>query len=188
MRANDKTSRPDNLQEFRIRASRLKKELNSAEDAVALRAAERFRTLPAFQEKTAEQIAAARAYVQRKHALAVIATEAGFESWAQLRCARLFDAAPSFDTTRLFQRGSAGFLNLWFRSYEEARPLLAAEPRRYLFPHGRHFFLCEALFLENAGVDPSDPDWERIGRDWVRPSDTRAQARLAVRLRRAIRS
>jgi hypothetical protein len=177
--------RIDNLEEFRIRASRLKKDLNSPDPNVALRAAERFRTLAAFRDQTAQQIVAARAFVRRKHALAVIAAEAGFSNWAQLRCARMFGASASFDTTRLFQRGSAGFLNLWFRDYDEARALLVSEPKRYLFPHRQHFFLCEAAFLENAGLDPSDPDWERIGRDWVKPLDARAQARLAVRLRRA---
>jgi hypothetical protein len=177
----------DNLEEFRIRASRLKKELNSADSAIALRAAERFRILPAFHDKTPERIASGRAYVQRKHALAVVANEAGFESWIHLRCAKMLGAASTFDTAALFRHGSAGFLNLWFRRYEEARQLLAAEPKRYLFPHREHFFLCEALFLENAGVDSTDPDWDRIGRDWVRPADTRAHARLAVRLRRAAR-
>jgi hypothetical protein len=177
--------RIDNLEEFRIRASRLKKDLNSPEHDVAIRAAERLRRLAAFRDQSAEQIVAARAFVRRKHLLAVVAAEAGFTTWAQLRGAKLPGANVSFDTTRLFQRGSAGFLNLWFRGYDEARELLAAQPKRYLFPHRQHFFLCEAPFLENAGMDPSDPDWERIGRDWVKPLDARAQARLAVRLRRA---
>ncbi|MGA2880050.1 MAG: hypothetical protein ABSG13_13970 [Bryobacteraceae bacterium] len=127
-----------------------------------LRAAERFRILPPFRDKTPEQIASD---IKRKHALAVIAKETGFESWTQLRCAKLFGPETSFDTTRLFQSGNAGFLNLWFRSYNQARELLLAEPARYLFPYRRHFFLCEPLFLENAGVDPWVPDWERIGRD-----------------------
>ncbi len=78
----------DNLEEFRIRASRLRKELNSTDNAVALGAAGRFRVLPALHEKTREQIVSGRSTIQRKHALAVIAKEAGFESWTQLRRGR----------------------------------------------------------------------------------------------------
>ena len=179
--------RTDNLEEVRIRASRLRKELNSPDDAIAMRSAERFRAIASFRDQTAEQIVATRALVRRKHALAVVAVEAGFANWLELRCAKTPGTHATFDTTRLFQRGSAGFLNLWFRNYDQARALLTAEPKRYLFPHREHFFLCEALFLENAGVDPAHPDWERIGRDWVKPADGGASARLAVRLRRALR-
>jgi hypothetical protein len=38
---------------------------------------------------------------------------------------------------------------------------------------------------ESLGVDTADPDWDRIGRDWAKPLDPAAHARLSVRLRRA---
>ncbi len=30
----------------------------------------------------------------------------------------------------------------------------------------------------DLGVDPDDPDWERIGYDWLRPLDEAARGRL----------
>ncbi len=35
--------------------------------------------------------------------------------------------------------------------------------------------------VRERGLDPDDPDWERIGRDWVRPLDAAARERLAER-------
>ena len=61
--------------------------------------------------------------------------------------------------------------------YDEARASLEAEGG-YLFPFRHQFFICGAGFLEARGIDPSHPDWERIGRDWVRPRDEPARDRL----------
>ena len=52
----------------------------------------------------------------------------------------------------------------------------------YLFPFRHQFFICEYGFLEAREIDLSDPDWERIGRDWVRPTDVEARDRLERRL------
>jgi hypothetical protein len=176
----------DNLEEYRIRAVRLRKALRSSNRDAVLETARRFKSLPAWREYTPQQIVEQRDRIQHKHALDVVAREAGFMDWAQLKSAKSWDHRMLFDTTRLFSAGSAAFLNLWHRDYGEARELLAGEPKRFLFPYREHFVLCEALFLEARGINANDPDWERIGRDWVNPRDARAQARLAVRLRRAV--
>jgi hypothetical protein len=176
-----------NLEEYRIRASRLIKDLRGADPVAALHAAQRFQTVSAWAGHTPEQIRDARDRVQRKHALAVVAREGGSRDWLHLR-ASFEDATDEtgFDTTRLFPPRNAVFLNLWFARYEEARKVLDADPTHYLFPYRHQYVLCEAGLLENLGVDAADPDWDRIGRDWVRPRDTEARARLAVRLRRAV--
>ena len=93
------------------------------------------------------------------------------------------NVAVDFDTTRLFPPRVAAFLNLWFRRYDQAREVLTAHPARYLFPYRHQFVICEAGLLEHLGVDPRDPDWERMGRDWVNPLDPEARERLALRLR-----
>jgi hypothetical protein len=176
-----------NLEEYRIRASRLMKDLRDADPTAALQAAGRFQVLSAWAGMTTGQIRDARDRVQRKHALAVVAREGGFRDWLHLR-ASVEDAPDEtgFDTTRLFPPRNAVFLNLWFARYEEARKVLDADPTRYLFPYRHQYVLCEAGLLENLGVDAADPDWDRIGRDWVKPRDTEARSRLAVRLRRAV--
>ncbi len=176
-----------NLEEYRIRVSRLMKRLRSDDPAAALEAARRFQSQPYFAGHTPEQILGERDQVQRKHALAVIASESGFRDWLHLRSS--VDDGPAetdFDTTRLFPPRNAVFLNHWFARYEQARQELDANPGRYLFPYRRQYVLCEAGLLENLGVDAADPDWDRIGHDWVKPLDPEARARLAVRLRRAV--
>lgn len=180
-----RTQVPQNLEEFRIRASRLLKALGDETPAIALDAAKRFRILPQWFEQSPERIYQARESIRRKHALAVIAKESGFKDWPALKSAYCMAEETGFDTTRLFLK-TAAFLNFWFRDYDEARQVLTNEPRRFLFPHRQHFVVCEGGLLEALGVDIGDPDWERMGRDWVKPADRRARARLAVRLRRAM--
>jgi hypothetical protein len=174
-----------NLEEHRIRATRLLKELRGADLAAGLHAANRFCILPGFADKAPGDIHNNRDRLQRKHALAVVAREAGFNGWPELKAATP-PADIGFDATRLFQK-TATFLNLWYRTYSEAREVLTADPKRYLFPYRHQFVVCEGQLLEDQGIDTADPDWERIGRDWVKPLDARAHARLAVRLRRAVK-
>jgi len=69
------------------------------------------------------------------------------------------------------------FLNRWFTAYEGAKASLDAEGG-YLFPYGNHFFITVAEAVRELGLDPDDPDWERIGWDWVRPKDPEAWERL----------
>jgi hypothetical protein len=163
----------DHLEEYRIRASLLMKDLRAPDPAMVRRAARRFRILPALAGRTLAEIAANRDGIRRKHALAVIAREAGFETWLELRT--------GFDTTRLFRGGA--FLNLWYKHYDEAREVLGHEPKRYLFPYQRQFVVCESTLLEDRGIDTTDPDWERIGRDWANPGDRAAHARLTKKLK-----
>jgi hypothetical protein len=72
------------------------------------------------------------------------------------------------------------FLHKWFTTYEEARATHQVDGG-YLLPYRSHFFLAQAESIRELGLDPDDPDWERIGRDWVRPLDVAAWERLAER-------
>lgn len=69
------------------------------------------------------------------------------------------------------------FLSRWFASYDEARAA-RQESGGFLLPYRHHFFVAEAPAIRYLGLDPEDPDWERIGWDWVRPLDDEAFARL----------
>lgn len=77
--------------------------------------------------------------------------------------------------------GMAAFLNHWFSGYPEARAHLEAEGG-YLLPYRTQFFVTCAEAIRERGVDPQDPDWERIGWDWVQPADLEARERLRARL------
>ncbi len=72
------------------------------------------------------------------------------------------------------------FLNRWFTTYEAARACLEAEGG-YLFPYRGQFFVTVAAAVRELGLDPDDPDWARIGWDWVEPRDPEAWARLRER-------
>ena len=168
--------------ECKVRASLLLKALRSADPARAAAAAERFRVLRSFSRLTPERIVAWRDDVRRKHALAVIAAELGYPSWTALRAAcEMRGPAPSPRVEWLFEGSSEVFLNHWCKSYEEASRV-REETGGFLFPYRMHYVVCTAPLLAARGVDPHDPDWEQIGRDWVRPRDPVAFARLAARL------
>ncbi len=162
------------LAECRVRASLLLKALHAPDAPRAAEAAGRLRTLPALSHLSAQQLLQGRESVQRKHALALVAHEQGYASWAALKAAR---EAHVLDTRLFFGAGGRGFLNRWFASYAQARASLAAAPG-FLFPYGEQFFVCEAGFVRALGLDPADADWARLGFDWVSPRDAQARARL----------
>ncbi|MEO7650791.1 MAG: hypothetical protein ABIZ80_10010 [Bryobacteraceae bacterium] len=185
--------RTDTLEEYRIRTSRLIKDLRGEDPDASRNAAKRFSILPEWTGQTPDSIVAKRSRIRRKHALTVIAREAGYPDWVAIKAALpLFDTTfdttsdTTFDTARLFPPRSASFLNLWFRTYEEASAALAEQPARFLFPYRQHFVVCEPGFLKARGIDPDGADWQRIGHDWAKPRDGRAHARLAARLNRSI--
>lgn len=159
-------TRVPNLEEFKIRASLLLKALNGDDGQKKARASERWQRH--FEVPH---------HPRRKQALQVVALENGFGSWAELKA----HFEPQTGIT-LCPRGSAGFLNEWHNSYDQAS---AARQRSdgYLLLHGRHFFVCSRSYIESVlGLDPDDPDWERMGKDWARPRDPQARERLAQSL------
>ncbi|RKH11970.1 hypothetical protein D7X74_24415 [Corallococcus sp. CA047B] len=169
------------LHECKVRASLLLKDLDSPDTARATRAAERMRALPFFASLPLGQVLARRDTVKHKHGLTVIAREAGHATWALLKQALESVSAPGLDTRVFFQKGPAVFLNRWCATYEEAAASLAAQGG-FLFPFRHQYFVCEAGFLQALGIDVKDPDWERLGHDWVRPRDPAAKARLEAKL------
>ena len=70
----------------------------------------------------------------------------------------------------MYVSGMAVVLNRWFTTYEEARSALESDSG-YLFPYGDHYFVTEREGVRALGLNPDDPNWARIGWDWVRPKD-----------------
>jgi len=81
------------------------------------------------------------------------------------------------EDTSMYVASMDAVVNRWFTSYEAARASLDAEGG-YLFPYRGQFFVTLGEGVRELGLDPGDPDWERIGRDWVRPKDREAWCRL----------
>jgi hypothetical protein len=165
------------LDECKIRASLLLKDLRCDERPRAVRAAQRFRALPGCASDEPEALIERRDSIQLKHALAAIAAELGYPTWTDCKRRLEVPARLRLDTERFFKVSGCGFLNRWFARYDEARASLESQGG-YLFPYRHQFFICETGLLAELGVDPADPDWERIGRDWVRPHDGQARDRL----------
>lgn len=162
------------LDECRIRATMLLKDLRADDPHRVRRACERL-------YRRADLADLEPMAIRRKHALATVAAELGFASWSDLKRRLEVPPAERLDSDRFFDRGGGPLLNRWFARYDKARASLD-EAGGYLFPFRWQFFVCEATFLADRGLDPDDPDWERIGRDWVRPADLAARERLERRL------
>jgi hypothetical protein len=166
----------ETLREAKIRASLLLKAVRSADSARSLAAAERFRVLPAFAAMTPERIVAWAESLRRKHALSAVAIEMGYVAWNALKDA-CSSATTSPNVDWLFDTGAV-YLNHWCTTYEEARRI-REQVGGFLFPYRRQFVVCSAERLASRGIDAYDPDWARIGFDWVQPRDATAFTRLA---------
>ena len=178
---------PSPVSTYRESARRLLKDLRSGSPETAASAATRFLGLRSFAGEGVATLLDGRDRVRLKHALAVIAEEHGHASWTAFKAAvdsRVATSTPD-DGPPMYERGLGGLLNRWFASYSEARASLA-DHGGYLLPYGEQFFVCESEGVRILGLDPDDPDWERIGRDWVRPQDADAWRRLCHRRRAAI--
>lgn len=138
---------------------------------------ERFRTLPPFRGAPAGEV---QLGVRRHHGLTLVARELGFDGWPALSALLTGERPPDFGTL-LYPESCGAHWNVWSADYEEARSIRDAHGG-YLLAYRRQFFIAEASYVDELGLDPADPDWQRAGRDWVRPADVRARARLAARL------
>jgi len=112
--------------------------------------------------------------IQLKTALAIIAKTSGYESWRDLK--KTAEANELFS----FPYRSA-FWNIWYASYEKARAHLE-EHGGFLLPYQKHFFICDIHYIENLGLHPSDPDLEKVGKDWTQPLDGIAWKRLLKKI------
>ena len=117
--------------------------------------------------------------LQLKHALAVVAKEAGFDSWTALKAAREgLDFAEFFGGPRIKDS-----LNAWFASYDEGKAHQKAAGG-VLLPYRNHVFVTSLDILPRLGYALDDPDWKEIGHDFVRPASMEAHARIKAALQR----
>ncbi|MEQ8672528.1 MAG: hypothetical protein RLP44_25040 [Aggregatilineales bacterium] len=178
-----------NLDEIKTQAALLLKQVRSSDPATVLNAAKRFQQLSYFAEHTPENIAASAELIngiKLKHALHVLALEHNFPTWTAFKTylERKDRLRSQYGVrfTMLYPQRCASFINEWHASYEIASTELGRSGG-YLLPYKSQFFICEAEYIERLGLDPDDPDWERIGYNWVQPADQEAFARLDSKLR-----
>jgi hypothetical protein len=170
----------DTIEDLKQRARRLHKRARAGEDDAL-----------AFLRRFAPDArGAANDELQRRHALAALAVALGFHGWPHALAVLGGDRTGDLGKL-LFRDTGGGMWNVWSASYDEARDI-RAEHGGFLLPYGRQFVIVEEPFLEWLELDPSDGDWDRIGRDWVRPRDEPAWRRVtaaavAARLARVTR-
>jgi hypothetical protein len=123
----------------------------------------------------------APAGLQLKHALTVIAHEAGFPTWTALKT-----AAEEVDFSEVFASpGLKDSINHWFRNYEEARAHQVAHGG-VLLPYRTQAFVTSLEILPRLGYEKDDPDWAAIGYDFINPASLEALARIKTRLSRRL--
>jgi len=166
----------DPIRELKVRAEILQGRVSS-NDARSL---ERLRALPELRKASPDALATFAAGIQRKHCLAIVAREFGFSGYTHAQRVLSGDASEADFGSALYRTGS-GTLNHWYASYDEARAL-REEIDGYLLAYKRHFFIVDTFFIQSLGLDPEDPDWTAIGRDWVKPKDPDARKRLYGKL------
>jgi hypothetical protein len=114
-----------------------------------------------------------------KHALAVVAQEAGFAGWAALKAAQ-----SGLDFDEFFGAPGLGdSLNVWFATYDEAQAFHRLNGG-VLLPYRRHYFVSSMALLERLGFEAGHADWAAIGCDFARPASPAAHARIKAALER----
>lgn len=166
----------DPIQEIKVRAEILQKRIEQGDTS----AFERLRVLPELRKATSEVLQEFAKAIQRKHCFAVISRELGFSGYPHAQRVLSGDEAENDFGTMLYPARSGAF-NHWYANYEEARDL-RAQINGYLLAYKRHFFIVDQYFIESLGLDPADPDWDAMGRDWVKPRDPGARRRLYGKL------
>lgn len=158
----------------------LQRDLRGGAPAAARAAAVRLARLAKFAASGLDELIAGTVPVTRACALDAIAGEQGCADWPAL----VARALPELRAVPMHTDRMGAFVNQWFADYTEAAVAHRADGG-YLLPYRRQFFVTVADAIRELGLDPHDPDWQRIGFDWVRPHDVEAHLRLC-RARRAV--
>ena len=162
------------IREVKIRAELLHKGVSAG----APRAIARLRALPELRRATEAELAAFATSIQRKHCLAAVARELGFQGWEHAsRVLSGEESEPDYGEL-LCPKNAGAFLNDWFATYEDARAV-HVERGGYLLAFKRQAFIAGRDYIATTlAIDPDDRDWQAIGFDWLRPRDFVARRRL----------
>ncbi len=133
----------------------------------------RHRRLPELRALDDEALAQA---LLRRHSLALVALELGFAGWSQAAQVLGGQGDDGFGTLLCPERCFAHW-NIWSASYDEARAI-RKEHGGFLLAYRRQFLIVDRHFIVTLGLDPDDPGWARIGRDWIRPADPAVRTRF----------
>jgi hypothetical protein len=137
----------------------------------------RLRKLVELKSLDDDQLAAS---VRRRHCLAVVAREIGFDGWTDATRA-LGDTEDAQFGALLYPPSVWGHWNIWCASHDEAKRV-RSEHGGYLLTYKHQYLVVDADYIDAMGLDRHDPDWALIGRDWAVPNDRAARQRLADKI------
>ena len=115
----------------------------------------RVQQLAEFRGLAADAI---REGVRRRHCLAAIATELGFDGWPHAVAVLSGKESRDFGTLR-YPHGGEAHWNIWSASYEEAKTI-REQHGGYLLAYRRQYFIADRHFIKTIGLNPDEPDWQ----------------------------
>jgi len=163
-------SHHNRLEELKIKASILLKDLHAAQPEKQQKAAERLLQLPFLAHSNTAGVLADRDFFRLKHAQAVIAAEHSCSSWDILR-------RKVIEEDCLYHRSCGVYLNIWFARYDEARNYHTIHGG-YLLRFRKDFIVCTADYIRCLGLAHLHSDWHSIGYNWIEPQDKDAWKRI----------
>jgi hypothetical protein len=166
----------DAISTLKSRARTLHKQARLGDE----QALKRLRKSPEFRKSDDQTVLAG---LKRRHCLAAVAREHGFDGWSHatgiINGGTVADGA-GFGTT-LYPKGCGGHSNIWSATYDEARQI-RADHGGFLLAYKNQFLVVDEHFIRTMGLDPDDADFDLIGRDWARPANREARTRLYGKL------
>jgi hypothetical protein len=158
------------LNELKIKACLLLKDLKSNDAEKADKAANRFAKLPFLASLTPHNIINQQEFIRLKHALWLMALEYHCHSWTELRYKIIYEDC-------LYYENWSAMLNHWFKDLAEARAFRAAYGG-YLLSYRQYYFVCDDDFIAQLALNNFRAEWETIGFDWTLAQGSGAWQRL----------
>lgn len=114
-----------------------------------------------------------------RHALNIVASEAGFKHWEHARTIFSGAAHAGEDMgTFWYDQQAHGFTNHWFANYAEAKAQVQLHPDSYLLPYQKQFFVAELPCIMQLGLADNASLWQAIQHDLVAAYGSAAWAKL----------
>ncbi|WP_262696099.1 hypothetical protein [Kordiimonas aquimaris] len=118
--------------------------------------------------------------LQRKHCLATIGRELGFDNWkTALDC--FSDNEEATYGAFLHPRRCHVHWNIWFADYTEAKQV-RSEHGGYLLPYKQQYMIVDRDYITSLGLEPDAEAWESLGRDWLAKAGDHARSALALQI------
>ena len=118
--------------------------------------------------------------IQRRHCLDIQAREIGFDNWLHAKCLLEGRDHESFGTF-LHPGRCHGFTNIWLATYDEARAINETK-KGHLIGYKKQFMIVGDHYMEVVGIPANATDYQKMGRDWIKPKDHKIRQQLIERV------